>query len=182
MAGHSKWAQIKRKKAVADAKKGAEFSKLARAIAVAARGNPDPEQNLRLKAEVERARAVNMPSESIQRAISRVSDRESAALQEVQVEFMGPANTGIIVWAITDNSNRTISELRQLAAGHGGKMVGQGSVLWMFTRRATPAGIEYEPTVPAPVADAAAIARLEQLLTALDEHDDVQNLWTNAEY
>jgi YebC/PmpR family DNA-binding regulatory protein len=182
MAGHSKWAQIKRKKAVADARKGAVFSKLARSLAVAARGNPDPDTNLRLKAEIERARAVNMPSESIQRAVARTAERDSAALLEVQVEFIGPSHTAIIVSAITDNSNRTIRELKELAAEHGGKMSGQGSVLWMFARVVTPEGIAYEPTVPAPIGDRASVAAFEQLLDSLDEHDDVQNIWTNADY
>jgi len=132
MAGHSKWAQIKRKKAVADAKRGAVFGKLARAISVAARGNPDPGTNLRLKSEIERAREVNMPSESIERAIRRVADRDAAAFSEVTLEFVGPGSAAVIVYAITDNSNRTVHEVKQVAATHGAKPAGQGSLLWMF--------------------------------------------------
>ena len=134
MSGHSKWSQIKHKKAAADAKKSAVFGKLARAISVAARENPDPGTNLRLQAEIQRARAVNMPTDSIERAIKRVTDKDAAALHEIQLEFIGPGNAAVVVHAITDNSNRTISELRLIAANQGGRIADPGSVLWMFRK------------------------------------------------
>ncbi|MCC6405040.1 MAG: YebC/PmpR family DNA-binding transcriptional regulator [Candidatus Yanofskybacteria bacterium] len=152
MSGHSKWSQIKHKKAIADAKKGKAFSKLSRAITVAARGNPDPTTNIRLKSEIERARAVNMPLENIERAIRRTTDT-SSTLDELTLEFIGPGNTGIVAQAITDSSNRTISELRQLAASHGGRMAGQGSVLWMFKK----AGLIILKTAASPELQLAAI-------------------------
>jgi YebC/PmpR family DNA-binding regulatory protein len=134
MSGHSKWSQIKHKKALADSKKGKVFGKLAQAISIAARANPDPSKNLRLKGEIERARAVNMPNESIERAIRRTTDKDAAALSEIQVELIGPASAAIIVSAITDNSNRTINDLKKLAATFDAHMAGQGAVSWMFKK------------------------------------------------
>lgn len=182
MSGHNKWAQIKHKKAVVDARKGKVFGKLARAIAIAARDNPDPSTNLRLKGEIERAREVNMPSDNIERAIRRVSDKNAASLGEVRLELIGPGNAALIITAITDNSNRTINELKQLVAKMGARMTGQGSVAWMFQKKVTPSGLEYFRSVPLPVTDPADQAALERLLEALDEHDDVQDVFTNAEY
>ena len=135
MSGHSKWSQIKHRKAAADAKKSALFGKLARAISVAARGNPDLQTNLRLQAEVQRARAVNMPSDSIERAIRRVADKDAATFHEVQVEFIGPGGVAVVVSAITDNSNRTIMELRRIATDHGARTADAGSAIWMFKSR-----------------------------------------------
>lgn len=234
MAGHSKWAQIKRKKAVADAKKGAVFGKLARAISVAARGNPDPSTNLRLKSEVDRARAVNMPSDSIERAIRRVADRDAAALSEVTLELVGPGSAAIIVQAITDNSNRTVHEVKRVAADYGARMAGQGSLLWMFkasgvvrrelggddesalqlaaidagaddvsvddgtlTATCSPQALERVRSALGPAAAASTELlpttttalpspedqrRLEELLDVLDDLDDVQAVYVNAEY
>ena len=137
MSGHSKWSQIKHKKAIADSKKGKAFGKIAQAISIAARANPDPSKNLRLKGEIERARAVNMPNESIQRAIRRVTDKDAAALSEIQIELIGPGNSALIVHAITDNSNRTIGDLKKIATTFGAHMAGQGAVSWMFKKIGT---------------------------------------------
>jgi len=178
MSGHSKWSQIKHKKAIVDAKKGVVFGKLAKAISIAARGNPDPSTNLRLKGEIERARAANMPSDNIERAIRRVADKNASELSEVEVHLIGPGGVGIIVEAVTDNSNRTIMELKTLAAELGGRMAGQGTLSWMFRRE----GNEWVPAVPMPVTDTAAVTQLEKLLEALDEHDDVQHVFTNGEW
>lgn len=170
MAGHSKWAQIKRKKAVTDAQRGKVFGRLARAITVAARGNPDPATNLRLKTEIERARQANMPLDSIERAIRRVSEKDAAQLKELQVAFIGPAGAGIRAHAITDNSNRTINELRLLAVRSGVRMVEPTAVAWMFN--------EDNPiTVTLSPADQGVV---ERFLESLDEHEDVQNAETNV--
>jgi YebC/PmpR family DNA-binding regulatory protein len=134
MSGHSKWSTIKRKKAAIDAKRGDLFGKFARAISVAARDNPDPETNHQLRDVVQRARTANMPSGNIERAIKKVSDKDTAALTEIQLEFLGPGGTALIATGITDNSNRTISELRKVASDADGRMVNQGSVSWMFRK------------------------------------------------
>ncbi len=176
MSGHSKWSQIKHKKALADSKKGKAFGKLAQAISMAARANPDPAKNLRLKGEIERARAVNMPNESIQRAIRRVSEKDASALVDIQLEFIGPENSAIIVSAITDNSNRTIGDLKKIAASFGVHMVGRGAVLWMFQK----IDGEFVPFTPLDITDSTAREHLESFLEALDDHDDVQELATNV--
>jgi YebC/PmpR family DNA-binding regulatory protein len=178
MSGHNKWSQIKHKKEISDAKKGHLFGKLAKAITIAARDNPDPAANARLKTEIDRARAVNMPNDNIERAIRRVTDKGQAALTEVQLEFIGPGGAGVIAIAITDNSNRTINELKTLVSSHGARMVAQNSILWMFRK----SGTEMEVSVPVPLSEPAHQQQLESLLEALDEHDDVQNVYTNAEY
>jgi YebC/PmpR family DNA-binding regulatory protein len=172
MSGHNKWAQIKHKKAVTDAQRSKVFSRLARGITVAARGNPDPATNQRLKTEVDRARAANMPTDNIERAIRKVADKDSAQLKELAVAFIGPGGAGVRAHAISDNSNRTINELRQLAMHAGARLVEPGAVAWMFNEQ-NPVTV----TLPEP-ADRDA---LEKFLEALEEHDDVQEAETNAE-
>jgi len=176
MSGHSKWSQIKHKKAISDAQRSAVFAKLSRAIAVAARTNPDPTTNAALKAEVDRARAENMPAESIERAIRRVADRQASDLSEVQLEFIGPGGVAIVASGITDSPNRTINEMRQLAVHGGVRMVERGGAAWAFRKVAE--GLEPVATVPVGPDDR---ERLERFLEALDSHDDIQNIWTNAE-
>ncbi len=176
MAGHSKWAQIKRKKAVADAQRGAVFGKLSRAISVAARGNPDPATNIRLKGEIDRARAVNMPADSIERAIRRVAEKDAAALAEIQLEFIGPGGVAVVATGITDSTNRTLNEIRQLAVHHGIRMVGRGGASWAFTN--TPAGLVPFSKVTLNEQDG---RKLAEFLEALADHDDIQDVYTNAE-
>jgi len=176
MSGHSKWSQIKHKKAISDAQRSALFGKLSRAISVAARRNPDPLANAALKGEVDRARAENMPTESIERAIRRVADRQAADYSEVQIEFIGPGGVAIVASGITDNTNRTINEMRQLAVHAGVRMVERGGAAWAF-RKATE-GLEPVATVPVTTEDR---SQLEKFLEALDAHDDIQDIWTNAE-
>lgn len=159
MSGHNKWAQIKHKKAATDKKRAQVFSKLSRAISIAARGNPDPDTNARLKSEIDRARAVNMPIENIERAIRRVSEKDATTLEALQLEILGPAGLALIVSAITDNPNRTIGEVRKLASDHGAKMAQEGSLSWMFKKM----GIITFPVAPLSVGQA---ERLE--LTAID--------------
>lgn len=139
MAGHSKWAQIKRQKGVADARRGALFTKLSREITVAAKqGGPDPEANFRLRLAVQRAREANMPAENIERAIKRAvggASGEGGELQEVIYEGYGPHGVAILVECLTDNRNRTVSEVRSVFARGGGSLGESGSVAWQFDSR-----------------------------------------------
>lgn len=134
MSGHSKWSQIKHKKAVADARRGALFGKFARAISVAARGNPDPSTNLHLKAEIDRARTFNMPSENVERALRKTASPSESSLSEFQAEFIGPGGVGILAFGITDNLNRTLTELKVLASRLDVRPAGLGAVAWGFRR------------------------------------------------
>ncbi|OUM94730.1 MAG: transcriptional regulator [Firmicutes bacterium ZCTH02-B6] len=137
MAGHSKWANIKHKKEKEDARRGKMFTKLSRQITVAAReGGPDPAANGRLRLAIEKARAVNMPMENIERAIKRgTGELEGAAYEELIYEGYGPGGVAIMLEIMTDNRNRTASEVRHLFSRYGGNLGESGCVAWMFERR-----------------------------------------------
>ncbi|MBI2583004.1 YebC/PmpR family DNA-binding transcriptional regulator [Candidatus Azambacteria bacterium] len=183
MSGHSKWSQIKFKKALTDQKKAQVFSKLAAMIAVAARekgGNP--ETNTALKIAMEKAREANMPAENIERAIKRgTGELAGEALQEVTYEAYGPGGVAILIQAITDNKNRTLGEIRKILAAHGGKLAEAGSVTWAFRPVATEAGMEYAARVPVPVPDPKTREALEQLFLALDEQAEVKEMYSTIQ-
>ena len=137
MSGHSKWAQIKRKKAATDEKRGRMFGKLLRAVEVAARdGGPSVEGNAQLASAVEKARDFSVPWDNIERAIKRGSGAEGAVrFEELVYEGYGPGGVALVVEAVTDNRNRTGQEVRHALASLGGKLADPGSVAWMFARR-----------------------------------------------
>jgi len=137
LSGHSKWAQIKRAKGAADAKRGQVFTKLGREIAVAAReAGPNPDMNPRLRLAVDRARAANMPLDTIDRAIKRaVGAGEGASLEQVIYEGYGPGGAAILVEALTDNRNRAVAEVRNAFTRGGGSLGEAGCVAWLFDQR-----------------------------------------------
>ena len=137
MAGHSKWKQIKRKKAINDQKRGANFTKLIREITVAARsGGGVPDLNPRLRLAVDTARAANMPNENIERAIKKgTGELEGVEYQEIAYEGYGPGGVALYVETMTDNSTRTVAEVRHAMSRHGGSMGTSGSVAWQFERK-----------------------------------------------
>jgi YebC/PmpR family DNA-binding regulatory protein len=138
VSGHSKWSSIKHKKGAADAKRGKLFSKLSRAIIVAAReGGPDPAGNLPLQNAIEKARSYSMPKDNIERAIAKGSgaDTEGASFDIVVYEGYGPEGVAVLVEALTDNRNRTASEVRHAFSKHGGNLGTTGAVAWQFERR-----------------------------------------------
>jgi len=137
MSGHSKWSQIKRQKGVADARRGQQFTKLAREIGVAVRqGGPDPQSNFKLRLIVQKAKDSNLPLENIERAIRRASGgTDGAALAEVNYEGYGPGGSAILIQAFTDNRNRTISEIRNVLSRGGGNLGESGCVTWLFDAR-----------------------------------------------
>jgi YebC/PmpR family DNA-binding regulatory protein len=137
MSGHSKWAQIKRQKGVADARRGQLFTKLAREIIVAVRqGGANPESNFQLRLAIQKARDNNMPSDNIERAIKRGSgESEASALAELQLEGYGPGGIAVLVEALTDNRNRTIQDVRRVFTRHGSSLGESGCVSWLFENR-----------------------------------------------
>jgi len=135
MSGHSKWHSIKHKKAASDAKKGKIFTKLARAITVAAKSNPDPDTNFQLRLAIDQAKAANMPKENIERAIARATGEGKDTLEEVIYEAYGPGGVALIIEVLTDNKNRTVSNLKHILSSHGGSMAGSGSVQYLFDRK-----------------------------------------------
>ena len=240
MAGHSKWAQIKRKKGVTDAKRGQLFTKLGREIAVAVRsGGPKPEENAALRLAVERARASNMPNANIQRAIERASGgADGSQLEEIRYEAYGPGGAALLIDSLTDNRNRTVSEVRATLTRAGTNIAESGAVAWLFEQKGVIAvdvdeqidpdeimlaaidggaedvdideGLVEVITAPsdlesarnaveevgAPVASAEVImratntvpvdtdqaAKLLRLIDSLEDLDDVQRVFTNADF
>jgi YebC/PmpR family DNA-binding regulatory protein len=137
MSGHSKWSTIKRKKGAVDAKRGKIFGKLAKEITVSARlGGGDPGGNPRLRAAITAARAENMPNDNINRAIRRgTGEGGGAALEEIVMEGYGPEGVALMVESLTDNKNRTISDVRYLLTKYGGNLGEPGCVAWMFDKK-----------------------------------------------
>jgi YebC/PmpR family DNA-binding regulatory protein len=138
MSGHSKWSTIKHKKGAADAKRGQLFTKLSKAIIVAAKeGGPDPANNLALQNAIEKARSYSMPKDTIERAVARGAgtDADAAVYETVVYEGYGPEGVAVLVEALTDNRNRTASDVRHLFTKHGGNLGTTGAVAWLFERR-----------------------------------------------
>jgi YebC/PmpR family DNA-binding regulatory protein len=138
LSGHSKWSSIKHKKGAADAKRGKLFSKLSRAIIVAAKeGGGDPANNLALQNAIEKAKSYSMPKDNIDRAIAKGSgaDADANAFETIVYEGYGPEGVAVIVEALTDNKNRTAADVRHMFAKHGGNLGATGAVAWQFDRR-----------------------------------------------
>ncbi len=239
MSGHSKWANIKHRKAAQDAKRGNLFQKLVRAIIIAAKdGGGDPAMNMRLKTAIERAKAVSVPNDNITRAIKRgTGELGDISYDELTYEVIGPAGIAVLVNVMTDNRNRTTPEIRALLARNGGQMGSEGSVAWMFDRKGVievkgggldedalmTVGLESgmsdmeesdegftlycEPSdldtlqkaleaekyvvdsaevsmiakTPVDISDVESARKVMRLVDALEEHDDVQNVYSNFE-
>ncbi|HQD40499.1 MAG: YebC/PmpR family DNA-binding transcriptional regulator [Firmicutes bacterium] len=137
MAGHSKWANIKRKKEKTDAARGRIFTKLSREILTAVRqAGPDPQTNLRLRLAIEQAKAANMPNDNINRLIKRASGGEEGAnYEEIVYEGYGTAGVAVLVHAMTDNRNRTAADIRHLFSKYGGSLGQTGCVAWLFQQK-----------------------------------------------
>ena len=239
MSGHSKWANIKRKKAKVDAVKGTVFSRLTKEIMAAAkRGGPNPELNFRLRLAVQRAKADNLPQSNIERAIRRATGQEAGVQYEETVyEGYGPGGTAVYLQILTDNRNRTAGEIRHIFSRHGGSLGETGCVAWMFEPKgrivvgkgqrseeewidlaimagasdlrpeeeevvivtapdqldvvrgeleqqgieATEVELVQEPTTMVEVAGADA-EKLQDLLELLEDHDDVEKVFSNADF
>jgi YebC/PmpR family DNA-binding regulatory protein len=239
MAGHSKWKQIKRQKGVADAKRGAEFTKLVREITMAARnGGADPDGNSRLRLAILKARQSNMGLDLIERAIAKgAGGGDTSQLDEITYEGYGPGGAAVLVEAMTDNRNRTVAEIRNAFGKGGGNLGEAGSVAWVFNTRGVvtlnldgldpddvallaidagaedfaveddvvavyakpedletvrkalsdqgyePASVEIEkvPTTTVPLPEKEALQTL-RLLDRLEELDDVQRVYSNADF
>lgn len=174
MAGHSHWKQIKEHKGSADQKRGALFAKLLRAITAAAKPEPNPQFNPRLRTTIEKAKGANVPQENIERAIMRAS-AAAEALEELSMEAYGPGGAALLIHAITDNKNRTIAEVKAVLRDHGGKWAEPGSVRWAFEE----AGGEPRAKFPLTVS-AETWQPLATLIETLEALDDVQRVSTNA--
>jgi len=240
MSGHSKWANIKTRKEGQDKKKGKNFSKMAKLIEIAARKGGDPETNPSLRLTIEKAKSFNMPNDNIVRAIKKGTgeDKEGGILEELIYEAYGPGGSQLIIEAITDNKNRTLSDVRHLITEHGGRLAESGSVKWNFNQLGAisiekekvaaknkeelelslidagaedikwredilevytkpenlenlknvfknqgleidNSGLEWVPKNEIEIRDEATKKQIENLLDALDENDDVKDVYSN---
>ncbi len=174
MSGHSHWKQIKIKKAVSDKKKGKEFSKLLAAVSIAARSEPNPDFNPRLRTAVAKARETQVPQDNIERAIQKSVDSASD-LEEITIECYGPGGAAILLEAITDSSNRTINEIKLILKENDGKLGEPGSVRWAFEK--TPDG-EWNAKFKQ-AAEEGHEDKLRNLIEELESQNDVQKVYTN---
>ena len=239
MSGHSKWSQIKRKKGMADKRRGQIFSKLSRMITVAALSGEDPATNFKLRLAIDKARSVNMPSDSIERAIKKGTGKlEEAKMQQVIYEAYGPGGAALMIETVSDNQKRTLAEIRHILSQHEGHIGEAGSVRWMFKScgvirillvsdldrekielQAIEAGaedireedntiaiyispknltslkellekegikidsseIELATSNPTRIEDPVLMSQVEELMSALDEHEDVSEIYSNVE-
>ena len=239
MSGHSKWSKIKHQKAITDVQKGKIFSKMAKIIAVAARDDGDPEMNSKLRIAIEKAQSVNMPRGNIERAIKKgIGKLGGEKIEEVVYEAYGPSGIALIIEAITDNKNRTLSEIKNILGKHSGRLGDAGSVKWLFEKRGVleleiskednlddlemeiidagaedikkrdnileiqtkptelnnvknnletkgikveSANLEWIPKNPVKIEDEKNKIQIEKLFEALDEQNDIQEIYSNLE-
>jgi YebC/PmpR family DNA-binding regulatory protein len=235
MSGHSKWSKVKHQKAVTDVQKGKIFSKMAKIIAVAAKDGGDPEMNPKLRMAVEKARSVNMPRENIERAIKKgTGELKGGKIEEIVYEAYGPAGIAVIIEVITDNKNRTLSEIKNILGKFSGRLGESGSVQWMFEKRGVleleikgdqdelelktidsgaeeikkrgnilevqtkpaelntvknnleekgikveSASLDWVPKIPIKLEDEKVKEQTEKFFEALDEQDDIQEIYSN---
>ncbi|KKR43182.1 MAG: transcriptional regulator [Parcubacteria group bacterium GW2011_GWF1_40_6] len=178
MSGHNKWAQIKHKKAITDAKKSKIFSKLVRFISVEAKlsgGKESPG----LRSAIEKAKKVNMSSDVIERAVKKASE-PSAHMDAITYETHGPGGAGIIIETLTDSKNRTAQDIKHILTKNGFALGGIGSVAWAFKKEKSPEGLVWIPTNTISLSDTD-LELLDKLVEDLEENDDVQEVYTNAE-
>jgi len=176
MSGHSKWSQIKHQKSATDAVKSRVFARHARLIAFESKKASGNLSDPALAVAIARAKSSNMPKENIERAIAKGIAKDSGALEHILYEAYGPAGVAIIIDALTDNKNRTTQELKHLLSLQEVELASPGAATWAFTK--TVSG--YVPNEPLIEIEGAEEKRLSDILEALDEHNDVQQVFTNA--
>ncbi len=176
MSGHNKWSKIKHKKGASDAKKSKVLSKYSRLIALESKRAGGDTNAPALRAIIERAKRDSMPKENIDRAVQKGKGGEAGNLAEVLYETYGPGGTAMLISALTDNNNRTNSEIKHLLAKQGYALGAPGSAAWAFTKTAD----GYTPQNPTNLSDADG-EKLAELIEALEEHEDVQDIYTTAD-
>ncbi|MBI2476349.1 MAG: YebC/PmpR family DNA-binding transcriptional regulator [Candidatus Taylorbacteria bacterium] len=188
MSGHNKWSQIKRQKEKTDAQKSRAFSKYGKLIAAEAKKAKGNRESPGLKAMIERAKAENMPNDNIERAIKKATDN-SAVLEGITYEAYGPGGCALIIEALTENRNKAAQEIKFILGKHGFTLAGQGSALWAFKKHDTNALMgandtnnygKWKPTITIPLEETD-LKRLQQLVEELEENDEVQEVFINAE-
>lgn len=176
MAGHNKFSKIKHQKAKNDAQKSKIFGKLVRYITVEAKKAKGDVRSPGLALAIEKAKKENMPNDTIDRAVKKATTDNSAAMETVMYEAYGPGGIAILITGLTDNKNKAAQEVKAILARHGSELAAQGSAAWAFQK--THEG--WQPTTTIPLEDED-IAKLESLVNDLEENDEVQEVFTNAE-
>ncbi|MBI5003806.1 YebC/PmpR family DNA-binding transcriptional regulator [Candidatus Kaiserbacteria bacterium] len=177
MSGHNKWSQIKRQKGAADAAKSNAFGKLARRIIVESKAAKGDVNAVGLRSVIEKARQINMPKDKIMAAVAKGVSTDSGTLESVVYESYGPGGAAIIISALTDNRNRTAQDVKHILTKNGLALAGLGSAAWAFAR--LPDGTyDAQTTVPLSETDNEALMKI---MDELDNHDDVEEVYTNAE-
>ena len=176
VAGHNKWAQIKRQKGANDAAKSNVWGKLGKRIAVESKKANGDVAAPGLRTMIERAKKENMPKDAIERAISKGSAADAAALEAITYETYGPGGAAIIIETLTDSRNRTAQEIKHLLTKNGLELAAQGSALWAFEKTAE--GYTPKTTIPLSAEDD---EKLMKIMEEIDNHDDVEEVFTNAQ-
>lgn len=176
MSGHNKWSKIKRQKEKTDAQKSKIFGKMVKFITVEAKKAQGIRTAPGLRAAIEKAKAANVPNDNIERAIKRFSEG-GAAMESITYEAYGPGGCALVIEALTDNRNKAAQEIKHVLSDHGFALAGMGAATWAFTR--TP-DMEWQAQTMIPLSDEDG-EKLGELVDALEENDEVQDVYTNAE-
>ena len=176
MAGHNKYSKIKHQKAKNDGQKSKIFGKLVRFISVEAKKSKGDVKSPGLALAIEKAKKENMPNDTIDRAIKKATTDNSAAMESIMYESYGPGGVAILIEVLTDNRNKAAAEVKHILSLHGSELAAVGSAAWAFTK--THEG--WQPNMTMPLEDAD-IEKLQALVEALEENDEVQEVYTNAE-
>ncbi len=176
MAGHNKFSKIKHQKAKNDAQKSKSFGKLVRFITVEAKKAKGDIKSPGLALAIEKARKENMPNDTIDRAIKKATSDNTATMESVMYEAYGPGGVALIITGLTDNRNKAAQEVKHILSMNGSELAAQGSAAWAFTK--THEGFVANTTTPLEDAD---IEALQKLVEALEDNDEVQDVYTNAE-
>jgi YebC/PmpR family DNA-binding regulatory protein len=176
MSGHNKWSKIKRQKASTDAAKSKIFSKMAKLVSTASKQVKGDTSSPILRAAIEKAREFNMPADNIERAVKKGSEANSQQLEAITYESYGPGGSALVIEALTTNRNKAAQEVKFILSKHGFQLAAQGSATWAFTRE----GQEWHPNMSVPLSPEDEQV-LEKLIEELEENDEVQEVYTNAE-
>ncbi len=176
MSGHNKWSKVKNKKAVTDAKKGKIYTKMAKLIAVEVKKANGDVNSPGVKAVVARAREYDVPNDNIERALKKGGDKNTAEMESIIYETYGPGGVAVMVEVLTDNRNKAAAEVKHIFSEHGSALAAPGSASWAFTKG--PDG--YVPNMLTPLSEEDR-TKLDELIEALEDNDEVQEVFTNAE-
>lgn len=178
MSGHNKWSKIKNKKAITDAQKSKIFGKLVRFIAVESKKAKGDINSPGLRTAVEKAKAANVPADNIERAVKKGIGGDTGQMEQITYEAYGPGGCAIIIEALTENRNKAAQEIKHILSEHGFELATPGSAVWAFEKQS--GSREWLPKIPSPISEEDS-QKLDELIEELEENDEVQEVFTNAE-